>query len=169
VNHWTKSIHFNTKNLSPKERAEVQAELQKKLNDPNLPSPARVAIEQALKETNPSPTPQGEHSPNPEASPSPANEDHGPIEFGSDEPHTDLGKWLEKRAREKIGEHGSKAELFFATLFQNLPYMMLCCVPLFALVLKVLYVRRKIFYIEHLIYALHIHSFAYVAVILLIY
>lgn len=46
--------------------------------------------------------------------------------------------------------------------------MMLCCIPLFALVLKILYVRRKVFYIDHLIYALHIHSFAYLATILII-
>ena len=58
--------------------------------------------------------------------------------------------------------------LFIATLFQNLPYMMLCCIPLFALVLKVLYLRKRIFYIDHLIYALHIHSFAYLAIILIV-
>ncbi len=46
--------------------------------------------------------------------------------------------------------------------------MMLCCIPLFALVLKILYIRRKIFYIDHLVYALHTHSFAYVAIILII-
>src|SRR5260370_3981306 len=46
--------------------------------------------------------------------------------------------------------------------------MMLCCIPLFALVLQLLYVRRKVFYIDHLIYALHIHSFAYLATILII-
>ena len=37
--------------------------------------------------------------------------------------------------------------------------MMLCCIPLFAFVLKVLYIRRRLFYIDHLIYALHIHTF----------
>ena len=67
-----------------------------------------------------------------------------------------------------MGEHGSKMGLFIATLFQNLPYMMLCCIPLFALVLKVLYIRKRVFYIDHLIYALHIHSFAYLAIILIV-
>src|SRR5262249_47998000 len=57
--------------------------------------------------------------------------------------------------------------LFVKTLVSNLPYMMLCCVPLFALVLKLLYIRRRIFYIDHLVYALHIHSFAYVGLILI--
>src|SRR5438046_7249067 len=58
--------------------------------------------------------------------------------------------------------------LFIATLFSNLPYMMLCCIPLFAFVLKVLYVRKRIFYIDHLVYALHIHSFAYLAIMLIV-
>ena len=34
--------------------------------------------------------------------------------------------------------------------------------------LKLLYVRRRIFYIDHLIYALHIHTFAYVGIILIV-
>jgi hypothetical protein len=84
------------------------------------------------------------------------------------DPSTPFEKWVEKRAKEKIGEHGTNLELFVKTLISNLPYMMLCCIPLFALVLKILYVRRKVFYIDHLIYALHIHSFAYLATILII-
>jgi len=58
--------------------------------------------------------------------------------------------------------------LFISTLFSNLPYMMLCCIPLFAFVLKVLYLRRHIFYIDHLIYALHIHTFAYTGIMLIV-
>ena len=67
-----------------------------------------------------------------------------------------------------MGEHGTRMGLFITTLFSNLPYMMLCCIPLFAFVLKILYIRRRIFYIDHLIYALHIHSFFYAGVILIV-
>ena len=73
-------------------------------------------------------------------------------------------KQLEKRAREKFGEHGTNIQLFLIALMSNLPYMMLFCIPLFALVLKLLYIRRGIFYINHLIYALHIHTFAYIGI-----
>jgi hypothetical protein len=45
---------------------------------------------------------------------------------------------------------------------------MLCCIPLFALVLKVLYVRRHLFFIDHLIYALHIHTFLYTGIMLIV-
>jgi hypothetical protein len=44
---------------------------------------------------------------------------------------------------------------------------MLCCIPLFAFVLKILYIRRGVLYIDHLVYALHVHTFAYVGVILI--
>ncbi len=67
-----------------------------------------------------------------------------------------------------MGEHGTKMGLFIATLFSNLPYMMLCCIPLFAFVLKILYLRRHIFYVDHLIYALHIHTFAYTGIMLIV-
>ncbi len=73
--------------------------------------------------------------------------------------------WLEKQVKEKIGEDGSKGKLFFDTLRSNIPAMMLCCIPLFALVLKILYIRQGRFYVEHLVYALHIHTFLYVSVI----
>lgn len=92
------------------------------------------------------------------------------LQFGPDSGRTksDLGKWFEDRAKEKMGEHGTKMQLFVVTLISNLPYMMLCCIPLFAFVLKILYVRKHIFYIDHLIYALHTHAFAYLAIMLII-
>lgn len=74
--------------------------------------------------------------------------------------------WMEKQIKDKIGDDGSKAKLFFDTLRSNIPAMMLCCIPLFALVLKILYIRQGRFYVEHLVYALHIHTFFYVAVII---
>jgi hypothetical protein len=90
------------------------------------------------------------------------------FEADKEEKPNDMPKWLEKRAREKFGEHGTNIQLFLVTLMSNLPYMMLACIPLFACVLKLLYVRRRIFYVDHLVYALHIHTFAYVGIILIV-
>ncbi|MDP9292234.1 MAG: DUF3667 domain-containing protein [Verrucomicrobiota bacterium] len=81
-----------------------------------------------------------------------------------DEPTSPTGKWLERRIKDKVGEDGTKGQLFLDTLRGNIPTMMLFCIPIFALILKVLYIRQRRFYIEHLVYALHIHSFVYVAV-----
>ena len=74
--------------------------------------------------------------------------------------------WLEKQVKEKIGEDGARAKLFLETLRSNIPAMMLCCIPLFAFILKILYIRQGRFYVEHLVYALHIHTFLYVSVII---
>lgn len=92
-----------------------------------------------------------------------------PIQFDpGDEPKNEFEKWLEGRIKGKVGEDGTKAKLWLETLRNNIPTMMLCCVPLFALVLKVLYLRQRRFYIEHLIYALNIHTFAYLAVTVIV-
>lgn len=50
---------------------------------------------------------------------------------------------------------------FKAFVLGNLPLMMFILIPLFAGVLKFIYVRRKHLYIKHVVHALHVHSFAY--------
>ena len=78
-----------------------------------------------------------------------------------------MEQWLEGKIKEKIGEDGTKGELFLDTLRSHIPTMMLACVPLFAFVLKLLYIRHRRYYVEHLVYALHIHTFAYIAVVVI--
>ncbi|MEP6822612.1 MAG: DUF3667 domain-containing protein [Chthoniobacterales bacterium] len=87
---------------------------------------------------------------------------------GIDKPNTPFEKWMEERIKTKIGKDGSKGQLFLETLRSNVPTMMLFCIPIFAVILKVLYVRKKRHYIEHLVYALHVHSFVYLAVVLIV-
>lgn len=52
-------------------------------------------------------------------------------------------------------------DYFFGYIFKNLPLMMLLMLPVLALVLKLLYVRRKFYYIDHLVHGLHLHTLAY--------
>lgn len=54
-------------------------------------------------------------------------------------------------------------EGFKGFVLGNLPLMMFILIPLFAGVLKFFYVRRKHLYIKHVVHALHVHSFAYMA------
>ena len=172
VNYWAKSIHMQP----PSKRqltAEQKAKIVDELKDKDIPAEVRNKVEQALKEPSPSPQPSAAASPaspTEDATESPAPEtkaeEGGPQILKFDTPaNTPFEKWLEARAKEKLGEKGTKAELFVKTLISNLPYMVLCCIPLFALVLKLLYIRHRIFYIDHLVYALHIHSFAYIGLI----
>ena len=174
INYWAKSIHADPSKLSAEDRAEIAA-------DPDIPQEVKAQVQRALDakgltepEAQTSPSPEAAVTPQPSAiaSPPPAvaspSGDFGPLVQFDKPPSDRIGKWLEQKAKEKMGEHGSKMALFIATLFNNLPYMMLCCIPLFAFVLKVLYVRKRIFYIDHLVYALHIHSFAYLAIMLIV-
>ena len=50
---------------------------------------------------------------------------------------------------------------FIPFLLGNLPIMMIFVVPMLALILKLLYIRRKTMYITHLVHAIHLHAFAY--------
>ena len=185
VNYATKGVKFEPGKLSADDRADLKAELK----DKDLPPAAREKLAALLRESSPSPasepstnTPSPVPSGSPNASPSspaPENDTHkkqyGKIGerpfavFDADaKTSTPFERWIEARAKEKMGEHGTKMGLFISTLLSNLPYMMLCCIPLFAFVLKVLYIRRGIFYIDHLIYALHIHTFAYTGIMLIV-
>ena len=163
VNYWAKAIHIDPRQLSPKDRDEIEADLKNE----DLPPAVRARVEDALREPSPAATPvtaqPAQITPQPKQSGQPF------VVFNPNtSPSTSFEQWLERHAKEKLGERGTKLQLFAGTLFSNLPYMMLCCIPLFAFVLKILYLRRRIFYIDHLIYALHIHTFAYVAIMLII-
>lgn len=46
-------------------------------------------------------------------------------------------------------------------VIDNIPIMMIVLLPLFAFLLKALYFRRKHYYIEHLIFSIHLHTFFY--------
>ncbi|MDQ6623804.1 MAG: DUF3667 domain-containing protein [Verrucomicrobiota bacterium] len=93
----------------------------------------------------------------------------GDVHFGRDghEANTPFEAWMQSRIKDKVGQDGTKATLFLETLRSNIPTMMLCCIPLFALVLKMLYLGKRRYYVEHLVYALHIHTFAYIGATLI--
>ena len=161
-------------NLTPEDRRKAQQVLDA-LTKPNS-SPTASPTSTASASPTAAVPPSATDSPNAASSPGESGKrtygaigDRPFIVFDENEKsRTPFERWLEARAKEKMGEHGTKMGLFISTLFSNLPYMMLCCIPLFALVLKILYVRRHIFYIDHLIYALHIHSFFYAGVMLIV-
>jgi hypothetical protein len=177
VNYGAKGIRFDPTKFPEEKRAEVAAaiadkrgEIEAELKKENL------TPEQRRKATTPTPEQIPSATAEPSASPTAASgqQTYGPVGdrpfvvFDDAKSTTPFESWIEARAKEKMGEHGTKMGLFISTLFSNLPYMMLCCIPLFALVLKVLYIRRRLFYIDHLIYALHIHTFFYAGSMLIV-
>lgn len=52
-------------------------------------------------------------------------------------------------------------EQIISYIVKNFPLMMLVLIPIFALILKLLYIRRNQLYIKHLVHALHLHTYAY--------
>jgi hypothetical protein len=156
------------KSLSAQERAKMATIMARipKISDrdpetktPVVPSPPDINV----------PAIPVDQLPSPPATLSPTPKVKPPIHFSvgkEGEKKTPFEAWLEKQVRDKIGEDGSKAKLFLETLRSNIPAMMLCCIPLFAFILKILYIRKGRYYVEHLVYSLHIHTFLYVAVII---
>jgi uncharacterized protein DUF3667 len=192
VNYGAKGIKIDPTKFPDEKRAEVAAaiadkrsEIEEQLNKENLTPEQRQKLQKALdyltkpkSSATTTPGPGETSSPTAAPSGSPTSESdtqtYGPVGnrpfvvFDDAKSTTPFERWIESRAKEKMGEHGTKMGLFISTLLSNLPYMMLCCIPLFALVLKVLYIRRRLFYIDHLIYALHIHSFFYAGIMLIV-
>ena len=59
-------------------------------------------------------------------------------------------------------KYGSRArEVFLEELNHNIPKMMFVLLPMFALILGITFWRSKKFYVEHLIYAFHLHCFLF--------
>jgi hypothetical protein len=181
VTYWVKSAHLDPKRLTPEARAEITADLEKKNLTPEqrvnvekalriLPPETADKIEQAIKRKEaPAETPKTEDAPDKE--PEAKKLDRPLPEFDANDavsPPNRFEKWIEGRAKEKLGERGTNLQLFLITMISNVPYMVLCCIPLFAFVLKILYLRKHVFYIDHLVYALHIHTFAYLAIMLIV-
>src|SRR5438270_1163002 len=190
INYGAKGLRLEPGKISEKNRSAIAAavaekrdEIEADLDKDNLSAEERKKAQEALdylSKPSPAATAPAEEQSSPTITPTASPPDSGKRSYGAVDERpflvfdgdakssTPFERWLEARAKEKMGEHGTKMGLFISTLFSNLPYMMFCCIPLFAFVLKVLYVRRHIFYIDHLIYALHIHTFAYVGIMLIV-
>ncbi|MEJ8803178.1 DUF3667 domain-containing protein [Pontibacter sp. H249] len=61
----------------------------------------------------------------------------------------------------KVKNDELQFELFKNKLISHLPKIMFILLPLFALILKLVSIRSKKFYTEHLIYSIHVHSFLF--------
>ncbi len=78
-------------------------------------------------------------------------------------PHKD-GLFKSLIARQIIKARGNEqtfAQSVIQNVFDDLPKMMFALLPLFALLLKMTYWRSKRLYVEHLIFSLHSHAFAF--------
>src|SRR6266705_4218099 len=125
VNYGTRGLNFEPGKLGPKDRAELEADLKRE----NLPPEAREKLETLLRDSSPPPA----LSPStiaPSPAPSPSMTAPSPLSLpGTDKQRREYGKigerpfvvfdseeksstpferWIEARAKEKMGEHGTK-------------------------------------------------------------
>ncbi|MUI13972.1 DUF3667 domain-containing protein [Massilia dura] len=86
------------------------------------------------------------------------------LEIGASLPQELKGWPAVAHAVDRFDELGNeeKGKALSASFFRYAPYAMFCLMPLFALYLKGLYVGTGRRYGEHLLFALHVNSFAFV-------
>lgn len=93
---------------------------------------------------------------------------------GGDEPNVDVNLFghglspeienhLERQAR-KVNESPA---LFARFLLENLPVMMFLLLPVYSLILRLLYPLAGFVYLEHLIFSLHVHAFTFLVLLFL--
>jgi hypothetical protein len=79
-----------------------------------------------------------------------------------------LSPELTEELRRRIDRAAENPELAFRQVWTLAPQMMFLLLPIFALILKVLYIYKRRYYVEHLVLALHTHSFIFMTFLILI-
>ncbi|MGB0931488.1 MAG: DUF3667 domain-containing protein [Chitinophagales bacterium] len=74
-----------------------------------------------------------------------------------------------KGTRQFLRIYHQGSEDLAAYFFARLPLMMLFTLPIFAFIFKLLYIRRKRHYIEHVVFLLHFHAFLYIVLTVLLW
>lgn len=65
----------------------------------------------------------------------------------------------------ELDQYENPAEKFLADFLHNIPKMMFLLLPMFALILKLVYINKKKYYYEHLIYSFHLHSAIFLSIL----
>jgi hypothetical protein len=88
------------------------------------------------------------------------------VNFGSPE----LNERVKARAIERFGHLPPRqaGRQFLQEYSEYLPHMVFILLPLFAFILKLLYIRRRRYYAEHFVFALHVHAFVFMMFILML-
>jgi hypothetical protein len=66
---------------------------------------------------------------------------------------------LERKARDFLLDKYNRREEIVQMIAENLPKLIFACLPVFALITRIVFRRAKIGYLSHLVMALHLHSF----------
>lgn len=80
----------------------------------------------------------------------------------------DKGKLAQFTIKQALKVNAKKGIGLIGVFLNSLSYSLFLFLPLFAAILKMLYVRRKRFYVEHVIFSLHLFSFLFFVLIVLV-
>lgn len=78
-----------------------------------------------------------------------------------DERASGVPGWLTRYGRGLVIDAFHSPEAFLQRAIGNLPIAMFFLLPVFAMILAVCYFRRKRFFVEHLVFGMHIHTFVF--------
>lgn len=76
-----------------------------------------------------------------------------------------LKHYFTKRSIE-LDQYDDPEKKFTEDLLHNIPKMMFLLLPMFALILKLVYINKQKYYYEHLIYSFHLHSAIFLSVLI---
>ena len=90
----------------------------------------------------------------------------GPTNAIEDEYRPEWVQRLERQAQENAEKIRDDPQSFLTNALEYLPQMMFLLLPLFALLLRLAYLLSPFHYLQHLVFSLHYHSFAYLLYLL---
>jgi hypothetical protein len=76
-----------------------------------------------------------------------------------------LERYIAHKSYDWAGQGKDAQKMFIEALQHNSPKVMFLILPLFALILKVAFSKNHKFYVEHIIYAIHLHCFLFLFLI----
>lgn len=82
------------------------------------------------------------------------------VSFGED--YDTTGSRWAQRFEERIRWLGSHPDAFKQTVFRSISISVFFLLPLFALLLRMAHFRSRPWYVEHLVFSVHFHAFAFV-------
>jgi hypothetical protein len=74
--------------------------------------------------------------------------------------------WLDEKVRRNLTllsqlPPGTAMQRVTTTMIEELPKVMFLLLPVYALLLKLIYARRRRLYVEHFVFALHLHAYSF--------
>ncbi len=80
-----------------------------------------------------------------------------------------FARFIKKKASYFNAQGDQGKVMFWKAVVNQIPKLLFILMPIFALILKILYIRRKIYYVEHLVFALHVHTFIFLFLIIAVF